>query len=76
VSLHTFVHELGCVSIISNHSRLAFDPERFEDDDKEVMASRGMCVIYEKTSDGRVLRKRSSPEEREQSLEKYYRPYH
>jgi len=70
------VHELGGVSILYNYSRLAFDPERFEDDDKEVMASRGMGVIYEKTSSGKNLRNRPSPEEREHLLATYYRPYH
>ncbi len=74
--LFSCVHEIGGISIIYNYSRVVFDPERFEDDDKEVMASRGMGVIYEKTSDGKNLRDRPSPEEREHILETFYRPYH
>jgi len=74
--LFSCVHEIGGIAIRYNYSRLVFDPERFEDDDTEVMASRGMGVIYEKTSDGKRLRDRPSPEEREHILESFYRPYH
>ena len=74
--LFSSVHEIGGRSTIYNYSRLAFDPERFEDDDKEVMASRGMGVIYEKTSSGKNLRDKPSSEEREHILETFYRPYH
>ena len=31
-------------------SRLVLDPERFESDDEEIMATRGMGVIYTRTS--------------------------
>lgn len=74
--LFSCVHEHGGISMIAESSRLAFDPERFENDAKEIMASRGMGVIYEKTSDGRKLRNRPSPEDREHILETFYRPYH
>ena len=74
--LFSCVHEIGGISIRYNYSRLAFDPERFEADYTEVMASRGMGVMYEKTSDGKKLRDRPSPEEREHILETFYRPYH
>jgi len=74
--LFSCVREIGGIAIRYNYSRLVFDPERFEDDDTEVMASRGMGVMYEKTSDGKKLRERPSPEEREHILESFYRPYH
>lgn len=57
-------------------SRLVLDPERFEDDDLETMAARGMGVIYERTSDGRQLRHPPRPDERAQLLERFYRPHH
>ncbi len=55
-------------------SRLVVDPERFAEDDQEVMASRGMGVIYTKTSDGRELR-RVSAIEREGLLKRFYWPH-
>jgi len=57
-------------------SRLVLDPERFEDDEHELMASRGMGVIYTKTSDGKKLRDLVTPETRERLLNQYYRPHH
>ena len=57
-------------------SRIVLDPERFEDDDKEVMFSRGMGLIYTKTSDGRVLRAPPSAEERQSLIQQYYHPHH
>lgn len=74
--LFSCVHERGGISVIADCSRLAFDPERFEDDGKEIMASRGMGVIYTKTSDGRLLRTAPSPGKREHLIENLYRPYH
>jgi N-formylglutamate amidohydrolase len=37
-------------------SRLVLDPERFLDDATDVMASRGMGVVYTRTSHGEQLR--------------------
>ncbi|RPJ69688.1 MAG: hypothetical protein EHM24_17830 [Acidobacteria bacterium] len=45
-------------------SRLVVDPERFLEDDREVMAARGLGVIYTRTSDGEPLREAPSPAER------------
>jgi N-formylglutamate deformylase len=57
-------------------SRLVVDPERFEDDEKEAMASRGMGAVHVRTSDGRALRAEPTPAEREALLDRFYRPHH
>ena len=57
-------------------SRLALDPERFEDDAQEVMAERGMGVIYARTSDGLLLREAPTENERKILIERYYKPHH
>jgi len=57
-------------------SRLAVDPERFENDDLEIMARQGMGVIYTRTAAGGELRKTPAPAERESLLNEYYRPHH
>ncbi|GBD98041.1 N-formylglutamate amidohydrolase [bacterium BMS3Abin07] len=57
-------------------SRLVLDPERFEDDAWEIMASRGMGVIYTKTSEGETLRHVMDSAMRKRMLEKYYAPHH
>lgn len=54
--LFSEMSEVGGISVIYNYSRLVVDPERFEDDEKEKMSSKGMGVIYEQTSDGNKLR--------------------
>jgi N-formylglutamate deformylase len=56
-------------------SRLVVDPERFVDDEQEVMASKGMGVIYAKTSDGRDLRRTLSESERKELLSRFYWPH-
>lgn len=58
------------------YSRLMVDPERFEVDTKEQMTKVGMGVIYERTSDHRVLRDSPTMVEREELLSRYYRPHH
>jgi N-formylglutamate deformylase len=67
---------LGGIALVNNYSRLVVDPERFEDDETEVMASKGMGVIYTKTAYQQVLRRDLSSKEREELLSTYYRPYH
>jgi N-formylglutamate deformylase len=57
-------------------SRLVCDPERFENDEKEPMAARGMGVIYTATHELKQLRRQLQPAERERLLERYYRPHH
>ena len=62
--------------IVFGVSRLVVDPERFEDDGDEPMAAMGMGAVYERTSDGRPLRRPPSPGERSALLERFYRPHH
>jgi N-formylglutamate deformylase len=57
-------------------SRLVVDPERFREDDQEIMANRGMGVIYTKTHDGSVLRRDLSRFERKSLIERFYDPHH
>lgn len=62
-------------SVIFDFSRIFCDPERFADDEEEVMAKFGMGVLYETTDDGRVMRKVSS-ELRKRIIKEYYEPHH
>jgi len=57
-------------------SRLVVDPERFESDEQDVMAARGMGVVYERTAGQRALRRMLSVEERGRLIERWYRPHH
>jgi N-formylglutamate deformylase len=66
----------GDETLIFPVSRLVLDPERFEDDEAEEMAAVGMGVIYTSTSDGRVLREKSTKSERSKLIATYYRPHH
>jgi len=58
-------------SVVFPISHLAVDPERFLDDDQEIMAQRGMGVIYIKTSDGKDLRKLPSAKQRLVLIDRY-----
>ena len=69
------VAELGGISVAYNYSRLVLDPERFRDDKKEIMAAKGMGVIYTKDSNGRKLRE-INENERDWLLQNLYNPYH
>lgn len=69
------VAELGGISVSYNYSRLVLDPERFRDDKKEIMAAKGMGVIYTKDSNGRKLRE-INENERDLLLQNLYDPYH
>lgn len=67
---------LGVTDVVFPVSRLVVDPERFEDDSAETMASVGMGVVYEQTSQGNPLRRELLPTERQLLIESYYRPHH
>lgn len=69
------VAELGGISVVYNYSRLVLDPERFRDDKKEIMAAKGMGVIYTNDSNGRKLRE-INEDERNMLLQNIYDPYH
>lgn len=56
-------------------SRVFCDVERFEDDEKEIMAQFGMGVIYEKSDDGKQIRT-INPSLRNKILSSYYKPHH
>lgn len=64
------------VLFVNKYSRLVMDPERFEDDSKEVMSERGMGAIYTKTSAGSPLRKPMTRADRDAIIKNYYKPYH
>lgn len=57
-------------------SRLVVDVERFENDEDEPMAARGMGVIYQRSHDLQPLRRALTYEEREALLARWYRPHH
>jgi N-formylglutamate deformylase len=57
-------------------SRLVVDPERFEADEQESMAARGMGVIYDRTCRQTPLRRPLLEPERQALLERWYRPHH
>ncbi|ALI98082.1 N-formylglutamate amidohydrolase [Rufibacter tibetensis] len=63
------------ISIIANFSRVFCDPERFSDDEQEVMAKVGMGVLYERSDAGQIIR-RVTPELRERILNQYYWKHH
>ena len=69
------ITELGGISVIYTFSRLVLDPERFRNDEKEVMADKGMGVIYTNDSNGRFLRD-TNETERNRLLKNLYDPYH
>lgn len=65
----------GHLQIIAPYSRIFCDTERFADDALEVMAEKGMGVLYTTLDDGRPLRK-VNPALRKQVIDQYYRPHH
>ena len=67
---------LPVAKIVYPVSRLVVDPERFEKDSDEPMASKGMGVIYTRTSNDRTLRNAPSAQERLHLIATYYEPHH
>jgi N-formylglutamate deformylase len=65
----------GCM-VKHEVSRFVVDPERFEDDSQEIMAARGMGVLYTHGCNLKKIRRPLTNTEREQLLSDYYRPYH
>lgn len=61
--------------IVADFSRVFCDPERFTDDQEEVMAHYGMGVLYEKSDDGETIRNVNRAL-RERILENYYWQHH
>lgn len=78
--LHTdelFVRDSTCAqTVVFPVSRLVVDPERFIEDDQEIMAEFGMGIIYTRTSNGRLLRHPPTSEERVDLINRYYQPHH
>ena len=64
------------ISVVYPISRLVVDPERFLDDNQEIMTKHGMGVIYTRTSDGRVLRSAPTTNEHDELINKFYHPHH
>lgn len=72
--LYSPVLDLGGSAVVFGLSRFVVDPERFEDDSLEIMSSRGMGVIYNKSTSRRDLRRSITEAEREMLLSFYH--YH
>ena len=66
----------GVTSVRFPVSRLVLDPERFESDEFEIMALKGMGVVYTHTSEMMQLRRALSADERARLIADYYRPHH
>ena len=66
----------GASDVVFPVSRLVVDPERFENDEQELMAGLGMGVVYERGASQAPLRHKLSISERQGLIEDYYRPHH
>lgn len=72
----TAIVKHGGSVFINRLSRLVFDPERFELDDEEPMARKGMGAVYTRMSDGGILRSPTfSVSDRDAIMSELYRPY-
>ena len=69
-------HGVGGTVVQFPVSRLLVDPERFENDAQEVMAGRGIGVIYTRSTSGGALRRALQEPERQALLDRFYRPHH
>ena len=74
--LYSPIVEAGGTLLRHMVSRFVVDPERFEDDNQECMAERGMGVIYTHGTAGQRIRREITLQEREALLQEFYRPYH
>ncbi len=63
------------IAVVAPFSRIFCDAERFTDDAQEVMAARGMGVLYTHTDDGTTMR-HVDPRLREHILHNWYQPHH
>ena len=74
-----YVEDLFAVPGIMTHinpvSRLVMDPERFRDDNDELMSKKGMGFAYTQTSDGKPL-KTLTHLDKSRILHELYDPYH
>ncbi len=67
---------LGGAALVNNLSRLVLDPERYVRDEEELMSSRGMGMVYLRTSDMQFLRNPDTySAERQRLINKYLRSY-
>ena len=66
---------LGATRFRNNWSRLAVDPERFADPQREEMEAVGMGAVYTATNDRRQLRTLTDTA-RTDLLDRHFRPYH
>ena len=66
----------GGLQILNPYCRLYFDPERYEDPDKEIMNEIGMGVFYTHTTEGKRFRADDTPKAHHQRIADLYRPYH
>jgi len=73
--IFTLAAPTDTAAVIAQVSRLLVDVERFVDDAKEPMSQKGMGVIYNRTQEGKLL-KRVTPEQRAELLDRYYYPHH
>ncbi len=74
--LYRPVLEMGGSVFHNRYCRIAFDPERFAEPEREIMNEVGMGIFYTHTSTGIRFRDDDSSEEYQQKLQKYYWPYH
>jgi len=67
---------LEAARVVFSISRLICDVERFASDENEPMVTRGMGVIYTRTSNGDVLRALPDAATRRSLLDRWYWPHH